>query len=324
MTLAKQLKKMGHTVEGFSPELGIIAEDMENAGIPCFSEISTSGIKPFSIILEPERKYDYDVIISNHNHIVDFLRLQFPTTPIISTIHGILHFDGKTKAPEHPALDAGVNQFVSVSEEVQEKLQKDYSIDSYLIRNFFDVNKFKAKRKINDKPKQFLLNTNYALKDDPEVRLIKEVATHYGAKLTAVGQNFTQTNDLSKAIEDADIVVGMGRSVLEGVCAGRLGIVHGRWGTGGVICKNNVEELRRFNFSGRNSDGRMMTKDELIAEIDKYYNPATIDWGMQYIRTEHNAALAAEQYVKLAEELLGMNINKDNRRVVKFRIRDNG
>lgn len=314
LTLAFALKKMGHDVECFSPQLGIIAEKLKAGGIVCHREMTTSGFKPFSILLEPAKNFNYDVIISNHNEVVSYLRSQFPKKPIISTIHGVMHTmkDRKGKemmAPEHPALEAGVNQFVSVSEEVQEKIRREHNIDSTIIRNFFDINKFTSKRPVcADKPKQFLVNTNYADARDPEIELIRQVAKHYGAKIAAVGQNFAQTDDLSKAIEDADVVVGMGRSVLEGVCAGRLGIVHGRWGTGGVICEENVEELRRCNFSGRNSEGRMMTKEEMIAEIDKHYNARTIEWGKKYIRTQHNAAIAAEAYIAIARSLLGQDI----------------
>ena len=314
-TLAIQLKKLGHIVEGFSPELGIISDQLEKEGIRCFNQISISGVKPFSIVLEERHDFDYDVIIASHNHIVDFLRQEFPKTPIISTIHGIIHLleDGVSMAPEHPALNSGVNQFVAVSEEVQEKLKKDYNIDSLVIRNFFDLESLSdlwSKRKISEKPKQFLVNSNYILKDDEEIKLIKEVAKHYDAKVAAIGVNFASAIDLGPAINDSDIVVGMGRSVLEGVAAGRLGIVHGRWGTAGVIHEGNIDEIRRYNFSGRNSGGKYLTAEELISQIDQFYNEKTIEWGKNYIQKEHNVVLATEMFVQIARDLLGENINK--------------
>ncbi len=252
--------------------------------------------------------HDYDVIIANHYDVVNFLRQQFPYKPIISTIHGILHFheDGKTLAPEHPADAAGVNQFVAVSEEVQKKLLEDYGIESAIIRNFFDIPKYKKLRAPNDKPKQFLINTNYSSKDDAVVVSIREAAKHFGAKVAAVGMNFAQSFDLTRPIEESDVVFGMGRSVLEGVAAGRLGIVHGRWGTGGVICEGNIDEIRERNFSGRNAeDKHIATPEEIIAMIEQYYNPAVLEWGAKYAAREHNAMVAAEEYVRLARELTG-------------------
>ena len=306
LTLALALKKLGHDVACFSPELGVIAEELEKNGIHCYRDLTTAAIKPFSYVLEEEVNHDYDVIISNHNHIVQYLRSQYPKKPIISTIHGIIHkHENGEIAPEYPALDSGVNQFVAVSEEVAEKLKAEYNIEATIIRNFFDISKYKFDRAISPgTPKQFLINTNYNGGHDPEVEVIREVVKHYGAKLTAVGQNFSQSLNLSRALEDADVVIGMGRSVLEGVAAGRLGIVHGRWGTGGVVSEEKLDDLRRCNFSGRNSKG-LATKEELIALIDKHYNDRTIEWGKQYMAMNHNAVLAAEAYVAIARELTG-------------------
>lgn len=320
-TLALALKKAGHDVSCFASQLGEISRRLEKEGIPCFDHMSSQGVEPFSIVLKPKHVHEYDIIIANHWHIVEFLRSQFPTTPIISTIHGIMHQmedeSGQLmNAPEHPAMSAGVNQFVAVSEEVQKKLKDEYNLESIVIRNFMDLKTFK-KTKINKSPKQFLINTNYALKDDPEIQLIRDVAKHYKARLTAIGQNFSQTLNPELAIKDADVVFGMGRSVLEGVAMGRLGIVFGRWGTGGVINKENIDELKVFNFSGRNSNGSTWTKEQLIEAIDKDFNPTALDWGREYVATNHNVTMIAESYVQIAKSLLGQDIVKktdDNRR----------
>jgi hypothetical protein len=310
LTLALALKELGHNVSCFAPQLGIISDKLITAGIPCYSDLSVSGVKPFSFVLEEKIDHDYDVIISNHNHIVEYLRTQFPKKPIISTIHGIIHFsdDGKGNqviAPEHPALNSGIAQFVSVSEEIQEKLKADYNIESSIIRNFFDIKKFDVKPASEGKPKQFLVNTNYMDREDPAIQVIRDVAKHFGARVTAVGMNFTQSQDITKALEDSDVVFGMGRSVLEGVAAGRLGIVHGRWGTGGVICESNIEGVRHHNFSGRNSEGKLATAEEIISMIEQYYTPENLSWGKKYIAREHNATFAAEEYVRLSRELTG-------------------
>lgn len=307
LTLALALKKLGHSVSCFAPDLGVISDKLKEAGIPCYSEIGAEGPKTFSYVLEEKVEHEYDVIISNHHHIVEYLRSQFPRTPIISTIHGIIHFDeGGAKAPEHPALNSGVAQFVAVSEEVQTLLQTKYGIDSTIIRNFFDVSHYAAMRPANETPKQFLLNTNYSGKDEPLVMAVRDAAKHYGAKVAAVGENFMLSADISKILEESDVVFGMGRSVLEGVAAGRLGIVHGRWGTGGPVVESNIEQLRCYNFSGRNAEG-VMTADaeEIIKMIDQYYRPRFLEWGAEYIARDHNAVLAAEKYVQLARELTG-------------------
>lgn len=309
-TLARQLKEMGHYVVCFAPELGAISRKLEEEGIPCYYEIIKDGVSSFTFILQEPKDHTYDVIIANHHHIVEYLRSQFPTTPIISTVHGIIHFAEdrgiQVKAPEHPALEAGVNQFVSVSEEVQQKLLADYGIDSMIIRNFFDVKKLSNLRAPNPTPKQVLINTNYSTGDEPVVKNVRDACKRLGIKVAAIGQNFAQSMDVSRAIEDSDIVFGMGRSVLEGVAAGRLGIVHGRWGTGGPVVEGNIEALRTFNFSGRNAaTNEPASIEEIIELIQKYYTPSNLAWGKKYAAQDHNVVLAAEEYIRLARELTG-------------------
>jgi len=304
-TLAEQLKKAEHDVTCYSPTLGIISEGLEKAGIRCVDNLpSSDASRPFSFVLEPKLDLDFDFIIANHHDVTSALRDRFPDKNIVSTVHGVLHTmrgaNGQSvPAPEHPAIGKA-DVFVAVSEEVQAKLAADYGIDAVIVRNFFDTERLTASRPPEPgRPKQFLVNTNYADRNDPEIRVVKAVAEHYGAKLAAVGQNFTRTSDTRRAIEDADVVFGMGRSVLEGVAMGRLGIVHGRWGTGGIVNERNVPTLRACNFSGRNSGGDFWTVERFIEEIDANYRPEVLAWGADYVRREHDSRKAAEEYVAL-------------------------
>jgi glycosyltransferase involved in cell wall biosynthesis len=309
MTLALALKQLGHQVECYSPELGFIADKLREADIRCYDRIYSSGIMPFSFVLEEKHLFEYDVIIANHYEIVNFLRKEFPKTPIISTIHGIIHTlsDRSTGqsiwAPEHPAVDAGVQQFVAVSEEVKDLLKSEYNLDSIIVRNFIDTKHFKP-GKFNAKPKQILFNSNYHRSTDPEVLVIKEVAKHYGAKLMAIGENFSTSQDLMDQIKHTDIVIGMGRSVLEGLSAGKMGIVIGRWGMAGVIHPGNLEEIRQFNFSGRNASEVTMTAQELIAQINSLYTKDFSVWCRNQVLKDHNAKTAAEFFLQIARDLL--------------------
>lgn len=305
LTLARHLKKLGHEVVCYSPRLGFVSDLLEAEGMNSFADLPSNGIRPFSIVLEPEFDPRFDLIIANHHDIVTALRARFPDTMIISTIHGVQHLmegarGDKVPAPEHPAIGKA-DVFVSVSEEVQAKLMSDYQQDSLIVRNFFDIPHFNTKRVATPgKPKNILFNTNYATKDDQDTKIMAAVARHFGARLLAVGANFVAAKDIRVALEDADVVVGMGRSALEGACAERLVLVHGRWGTGGVLNAANVQGLRACNFSGRNSGGDFFTVERLIEEIEANYNPETIAWGHEYVLREHNVELAAQKYLAFA------------------------
>lgn len=304
-TLALSLKTSGHHVECFSSLHGHISDELESHEIICHKEFRNHH-RLWRQIANRKR---YDVIIANHFHIVNELRNAFPWTPIISTVHGIIHKmkdeQGIEKmAPEHPAIHADVDQFVGVSEEIRDILKQDFDIDALIIRNFFDLNYLKTTKAISPTPKRFLFSSNYNKSLSPEVDIIRQVVKHYGAELINIGYHHSKVSDVREVIEGVDVVVGLGRTVMEGVAMGRIGLVHGHWGTGGVICKQNFESLRQCNFSGRNSKGRFMTPEEIIAEIDRNYTVENTQWGMDYVRREHNASEAAERHVQLARQLI--------------------
>ena len=305
LTMAKELVRLGHQVSAYSDKLGFIAMKMEEVGVKCHKNLeSDQSLKPFNIVLEEVEDYDFDVIICNHHHITGYLRNKFPNTPIIATIHGILHKDKKTEKilPEHPNLEAKVDQFVGVSEEIQMNLKDNYGLEAVIIKNPFDLGAFK-RQDFNPKIKGILINSNYQNRDSDLTMVIKEVSDHYNAELKAVGVNFQPTYEVEEIVKDVDIVVGMGRSVLEGVAMGKLGLCHGRWGTGGVICPDTLKNISRFNFSGRNSTGKVMTSAEMIEQIDKYYTKENADAMYEYIKKEHDVKVVVQKYLEIAIRL---------------------
>lgn len=303
--MAKAFKKAGHQVTVFSPSLGLIATKLEAADIRCINKVTKeNGLAPFNFVLEQDVD-KFDIIISNHFEITNALREAYPETPIISTIHGILHRDDKTGEvwPEHPSISAKVSQFVAVSEEVQSLLKEVYNLESKVIRNPIDLERFK-KKKFKEKPESFLVNTNYWGVDSPINKAIKEVANHFGAKLMAIGENFVPTYEVEEVLNDVDVVFGMGRGLLEGMSRGCLAVSHGRWGSGGVLTPKTYEEIKECNFSGRNAKGLMLLPQELITRIQDAYNQANIDGMRKIIEENHDADKVAAEYLKIAKELV--------------------
>jgi glycosyltransferase involved in cell wall biosynthesis len=307
LTLATQLVKMGHDVTAFSPDLGLIATKLEAMGVKCVKElVSENGVKAFDYVLD-EDKSKFDVVICAHYQITKYIHSMLPSTPIIGVIHGIIHKNEQTGEiyPEHPVTEFKIDQYVAVSEEIQGILKQVYNIDSVIIRNFIDLDRFK-KTKINPTPRKFLVNSNYWGVEDEINKIIKEVSVHYGAELYGIGVNFASTFEVEEIIKDVDIVIGMGRSVLEGIAMGKLGICHGRWGTGGVINPGNIFKIRERNFSGRSElpSTVLATSQELIEQIDKYYTQKNVDEVYKIVKKDHNAKIAAEQLIEIAKGLV--------------------
>lgn len=313
LTLATELKKQGHEVSAYSTQLGFIATQLEGIGVKCFDKIETAGQKemaPFDPYLKPKNG-NFDIIICAHHDVTKYLHQQLPEVPIIGIVHGILHKSPEGKIwPEHPVTDFKVN-YVVASEEIQDKLERDYNLDSIIIRNFFDLEKFKKEGSLRETPKVFLVNSNYWTAQDEVNQIIKQVAVHYDAQFQGVGANFQPSYEVEAIIKDVDLVFGMGRSVLEGACMGKSAVVHGRWGTGGVLTPERYEDLKKTNFSGRPDGGgednikqSLHSPEEIIRSIDKNFNQENVDAIYEIIKKDHNVEVAAKQFIELAQTLI--------------------
>jgi len=310
LTMATELKRLGHEVTAFSPQLGIIATKLEAIGVKCVNTLNGDGshqIKPFNPVLE-EAEGKFDVAICAHYEITKEIRRKFSKLPIIAVCHGIIHSNPKTGEifPEHPVTDMNINQYIAVSEEVQNLLKSVYNIDSVVIRNCFDLERFKKEGKLKEKPETILVNSNYWGVDGEINDIIKDVAKHYDAKFIGIGANFVPTYETDLVIKDADVVFGMGRSVIEGVCAGKIGVVHGRWGTGGVITPETYKTLKLTNFSGRpvKGEGKLLSANEIIEQIDNAWNQKTVNANYAIIKKENDVKVVAEKLLAIANELI--------------------
>lgn len=312
LTMAKELVRLGHEVTAYSKDLGLIATLLEGFGVRCVNKFNDDTIRPYSQQLVEEMNFEFDVIICNHHDISTYLRQCFKDTPMITTIHGILHQDSKTGQifPEHPAIGATVDKFVGVSEEVQKTLKDLYKIDAEVIRNPIDLNTFKKEPVSVGEDgetlviKNMMINSNYQSAGDEVLKPIKDSSLILNAELRAIGVNFQPCQKVEKVVAEADVIVGMGRSVLEGIASGRLGVVHGRWGTGGVITLENIKKLAWFNFSGRNSNGEMKSGQEIANSIKEAYNMTNINEVYEYVKENHDVKVVAAQYLALAEKVI--------------------
>ncbi len=291
-TLATELRRRGHSVVAFSPRLGQIATKLEAVGVSCVSSLANMD--------EPA------VIICNHHDITTDLHHRFPRAPIIATVHGTLHQDLRSREilPEHPVTDFKVDQYIAVSEEVQGLLSQAYAIESRIVRNFFDLTRFSWSPVVPDAvPRTIVVNDNYSTRRDEENKVIEQVAAHYGAQLRFIGASFEKFWEIEEALQQSDVVVGMGRSVLEGFCMGKMALVHGRWGTGGVLTQDTYDLLKQTNFSGRDSNGTLASAAEIIKLIDNAAAQLQPDWQRAVVLENHDVRKAATTFIELAHRL---------------------
>lgn len=126
---------------------------------------------------------------------------------------------------------------------------------------------------------------------------LAEVCAELGIEFARVGGPGRDSVQPEEEIAGADIVVGYGRSILEGMAMGKAAYVWERAGGDGWVTPETYEALEADGFSGAASDGvidRERLREDLAA-----YRPELGDLAFDLVRQHHSAT-------KHAEALLGL------------------
>lgn len=182
----------------------------------------------------------------------------------VQTCHGVYPL------PERPAQ--GMDRYVAISEEVRDHLQTVEWVKSTVIHNGVNCDRYKPISPINRELKTVLS----LAQTGPAVKLVKRVCEKLGLKYLYCQKLSIPVWDLERLMNEADLVVSLGRGAYEAMACGRAVVVlDSRDYTGlrcmadGIVTEDNWRGFLKYNFSGRLN--RIVYDDEeLIEEFTKY------------------------------------------------------
>lgn len=276
--LATKLKDMGHEVEYFTFEKGFVSKKLEDLGIP---------FKSYN---------KYDLIIANHNSTVDYLR---DTGFIIQTCHG------KIPSLEQPSPFANV--FVAVSKEIEKHLLSK-GIKSKILINGIDCERFKPTSPLHDNLTSVLSLCQSEKAND----FIKECCKKLNPNIKFLSCNKHTDNvwEVEKLINEADLVVGIGRSLYDAMACGRCVIsfdnrdIHKNPTGNGYINALNIDKCLEDNCIGRNNPIEI-TEEFFINELRKY-NPLDGIWARNFALKNLNMKESARFYIDLFTQSINL------------------
>ncbi len=230
LTVYKQLLKMSHLVHVFT---------LEHGGGVC------QEIKHLKTQYDPPNIH-YDLVLCNHNTCFSWVVNNVHYDKLTYISHGTV-----PRLEQFPS--SGVDRYVSVTEEIQifNKIQR--GINSDVILNPIDLSFFRVTRQVRRPPETFLslCQGQEALQN---VRTFNKVEfTHTNRYLRRPLTN----GDFNRA----DLVFSLGRGCYEALAAGRPVIIYDSRGYNGelydgLVTKDNINDLVRFNCSGRATRGQ--------------------------------------------------------------------
>lgn len=211
------------------------------------------------------RDVPFNVAHIQHSSCLLEVRATFPVLPAVFSSLGVLPF-----LEQPPPFDLGVSRYLAISEEVCDNLARQGipRQEIYILRNTVSDRQFFPTSPIREHPEHILV-LSYKM-TEANKDLLRQAAGRIGATIRFVGNDaVTPNTQLNGLINEADVVVSLGRGVIEAMLCGRVPLVYDIHGGDGLVTPENIHELWACNFSGRRYR-REYSVTTLVEELGNY------------------------------------------------------
>lgn len=287
-TLIEELNRRDYIlVEYFTFEKGLVSDKIE---------------KRLGVSFKSLKKYD--LILANHNTCVNAL---YKFGYIIQTCHGIF------PRLEQPSPVA--NAYVSISTEVQNHIGR-LGYPSILIPNSINLNRFKSINAINAK-----LSTVLSLCHSEDAnKFVEKACVDLGVNFIKAFKYEDAVWNMEKKINQADLVVGLGRSAYEAMACGRPVVVYDNRSyfesCGDGYIRHNLGFSFQNNCSGRYTK-KHYSLNSFKEELQKY-NCHDGNYFRCFAEKELNVRNNIDSYLKYWQDCIKQIPNMRKRRIKRF------
>jgi hypothetical protein len=285
MTVAEQLQLLGHEVTVFASELGELARYAENRGVRVVS--SEDALPPTC-----------DVVYAQDAATAYLLADRFPGRPQVVCMHS----GGSQLDRWHPPQLEGVVQAVVVLNDRMEELAAAFAHRDEVVRlrQPVDLTRFAPRAAIRESPRSVLLLGNYLSGD--RRRLVMTACEEAGLERLELGLYATRTSPEPEVeINQVDIVIGHGRSIVEAMACGRAAFVYDHGGGDGWVTQENYADLEALNFALPSKEAWVSADG--LGERLRDYRAAMGSTNRDLARLHHGSARHAIELVGLFERL---------------------
>lgn len=254
LDVARRLVARGHTPIAYSPRLGEVADELRRATVPVVDELAR--------VHEPP-----DLLHLQHHLEAMTALLHFPGVPAVYVCHGWLPWE------EAPPRFPRILRYVAVDTTTRDRLEHEAGIPAEQIDlqlNFVDLERFRPRDPLPERPRRALLFSNEASEATPLLRVVREACRRTGVALDvagiACGRPVARPEEILPAY---DLVFAKGRAALEALAVGAAVVPCGVGGMGPLVTAADLDRLRPLNFGVRALASRL-DAGPLTREIERY------------------------------------------------------
>jgi hypothetical protein len=280
LTVAEQFDRLGHEAAIYAVERGRGAE--------------VAREKALTLIGEAELHDDFDGALVQDAGVSLQLAERCPGVPQLFVAHSEM-FD--LQAP--PQLPGIVSAVVVLNDRVGERMRSfAIGVEVVRLRQPIDAQRFASRGVLPEVPRRALLLSNNPSGD--RIAMLQSACEKVGIELERIGGAAGQTVDPRPQLAAADIVIGYGRSILEGMACGRAAYVYDWKGGDGWITTESYPGIEADGFAGagdRTLDGKRL-EDDL-----RCYSASMGPVNRDLIQAHHRANVHAQELVELMRGL---------------------
>lgn len=272
-TVARELLLSGWDVDAFCFIRGDAADRLEAEGVHVSTQVPQGQA--------------YDLVLVNHNTCLHAVREAGVQGPKVYTSHG------PHNRMEQPS--SGADYYVAVSPEVAAHCH-DLGHAAVVITNGLDLEEFQP-----DGPPASPLRVLSMCKEPLACNMVATACTRLGLPFEGLHYTLKPEWDAAPVVRRNDVVVGCGRSALEGLACGKRVLVFdaraNREPRGdGWVTEANVDVLAARNLACRTVNAPMS-----ITQIaDALANPpADVEWERPWAEAHCNVFDKVDQYLQL-------------------------
>lgn len=273
LTIAVELQRLGHEVTLLATRLGPVAEEARSRGI--------------AVVAEEERLPDgCDVVLPQDAGMAFLMAARYPEARRVFVAHSSFH---ALQSP--PQLD-GVCDAVVVMGERTARFVESLALHPPLVRlnQPIDLVRFGHRRPNQGPRRRALLLGNYLR--GPLVEVVEGACRAAGFEPVQAGTMSTSTASAEVAIADAEVVIGLGRCILEAMASSRAAYVYGLTGGDGWVTPGRYTAMAADGFGGEAFDD-LLIPERITADLrawDAGMGPAN-----RLLATRHHGV---EQHVR--------------------------